>query len=63
MKCVKMDDSTLNAIKFAKVLMKQTIDSMPAIRSEMTTELMNHMLKHIQRLTDFIETVEEVDEI
>lgn len=62
MKCVNIDDSTLNAIKFAKVLMKHTLDSMPAVRSEMTTELMVHMQKHIQRLTDFIETVEEVDE-
>ena len=63
MKCVNIDDSTLNAIKFAKVLMKKTFDSMPAVRSEMTTELMGYMFEHIQRLTDFIETVEEADEI
>ncbi len=63
MKYVKIDDSTLNAIKFAKVLMKHTVDSTPVIRGEMTEELMNYMLRHMQRLTDFIETVEEADEI
>lgn len=63
MKCVKIDDATLNAIKFAKVLMKRTIDSVPDTRSEMTDELMYHMLTHFRRLVNFIEKVEEADDI
>ncbi len=61
-KCVKIDESTLNAIKFARKLIEYTINSNPPIRSEMNSELMGHMSKHMQRLTELIATVEEVDE-
>jgi hypothetical protein len=63
MKCVHIDDSTLNAIKFAKTLMKRTIESVPASKSEMSSELMAYMKEHTQRLADLINAVDEADEI
>ena len=63
MKYVYIDESTLNAIKFAKTLMKRTIESVPATKSEMSSELMAYMKEHTQRIADFINDVEKTDEI
>jgi hypothetical protein len=43
--------------------MKRTIESVPASKSEMSSELMAYMKEHTQRLADLINAVDEADEI